>query len=139
MRVPPVRIPLGLLLGDIAVVVGFVLVGMNTHSTLEAPTGLARFAVLAGPLLLTWLVTATALGAWAGGPGGPWRLALGRPLAAWLIAAPLALLARAWLLHSAVLVVAFTQVTLGLGGGLLLLWRLIYRLAAQRLAAARRA
>jgi hypothetical protein len=121
-----------LLLGDAVVLVGFVLTGMNTHSTLEMASAPARFAVLAGPLLLAWLAAATALGAWAGGPGQPWRATLGRPLAAWLIAAPLGLLARALLLQSAVLVVAFALVTLGLGGSLLLLWRVIYRLVAAR-------
>ena len=135
MAARPARFPFGLLLGDAAVLVGFVLIGMNTHNTLETASALVRFAVLAGPLLLAWAGAATALGAWEGGPGQPWRATLGRPLAAWLIAAPLALLARALLLQSAVVVVAFALVTLGLGGSLLLLWRLVYRLAARRLAA----
>lgn len=126
------RPPLGLVVGDVLVLVGFVLVGMGNHSTLEAGNAPQRFAVLAGPLLLTWLAAATALGAWAFGAPPRWPAVWGRTLAAWLIAAPLALLLRALLTGSATVVVAFLLVTLGLGGALLLAWRTLYVWAAGR-------
>lgn len=129
------RSTLLLLLGDTVVLAAFVLVGMRTHNTLAASTALTRFAVLAGPLLLTWLVAATALGAWAVSAPPRWRAVWGRPLAAWLIAAPLGLLLRALLTGSATLVVPFVLVTLGLGGGLLLAWRILFAWAAGRRAA----
>lgn len=132
MTPPPARPALVLLLGDTLVLLGFVLVGMRTHATLAEANAALRFAVLAGPLLLTWLVAATALGAWSVAPPLGWRVVWGRPLAAWLMAAPLALLLRALLLGSATLAVPFVLVTLGLGGALLLGWRTVYRLAVAR-------
>ncbi len=123
------RAALILRLGDALALLAFVLVGMGTHATLEAANAAIRFAVLAGPLLLAWFGAAIALGAWAVAPPVSWRALWGRTLAAWLIAAPLALLLRALLLGSGTLAVPFVLVTLGLGGALLLGWRSLYRLA----------
>jgi hypothetical protein len=124
------------LAGDTLALLAFVLVGMQTHSTLETPQAAGRFAVLAGPLLLTWYAASAALGALSPAllAARPvrWRAVWGRTLAAWLIAAPLALLLRALLLGSAVLVVPFMLVTLGLGGALLLGWRSLYLALAGR-------
>ena len=128
----PSRAALGLLLGDTLVLVAFVLVGMGNHDTLAQTNAVYRFAVLAGPLLLTWLGAATAQGAWSVALPLTWRVMWGRTLAAWLIAAPLALLLRALLLGAATLIVPFMLVTLGLGGALLLAWRSVYRWAIVR-------
>ncbi len=133
----PSRAALGLLLGDTLVLVAFVLVGMGNHDTLAQTNAVYRFAVLAGPLLLTWAMAATAQGAWSIAPPLGWREVWGRTLAAWLMAAPLALLLRALLLGSATLIVPFMLVTLGLGGALLLGWRSVYRWVMARHAAAR--
>jgi hypothetical protein len=128
----PTRAALGLVAGDTLVLLAFVLVGMGNHATLEAANAPVRFAVLAGALLLTWFAAATALGAWSVAPPLSWHAALGRTLAAWLIAAPLALLLLALLLGGATLIVPFMLVTLGLGGGLLLGWRSVYRWIGRR-------
>lgn len=109
--------------GDLAVLAVFVLLGLRTHDTLAGPNALLRFAVLAGPLAAAWTLAAAPLGALSFAPPLRWRTIWGRTLAAWLIAAPLALLARALLLGAATIVVPFLLVTLALGGGLLLAWR----------------
>ncbi len=120
------RAALGLAVGDAAVLLTFVVVGMQTHSTLEQGDALTRFAVLAGPLLLAWAMAAPALRAWPLDPPHRWRTAWGRTLAAWLIAAPLALLTRALLTGSPTLSVPFLVVALGVGGLMLLAWRSLY-------------
>jgi hypothetical protein len=112
-----------LLLGDAAALLAFVLLGMRTHETLGQANALLRLAATAGPLLLTWLAAAAALGAWRFALPLRWRAVWGRTALAWLAAAPLGLLLRAVLLGSATVVVAFALVTLGLGGALLLGWR----------------
>jgi len=113
-------------IGDAVVLAVFVLLGMGTHATLDGPSALARFAAFVVPLLAAWTLAAAGLGALQFLPPLRWRVIWGRTLAAWLIAAPLALLARALLLGAATVVVAFALVTLALGGGFLLLWRSLY-------------
>jgi hypothetical protein len=120
------RSALFLWIGDAVVLAVFVLLGMGTHATLDGPSALARFAAFAVPLLAAWTLAAAGLGALQFLPPLRWRVIWGRTLAAWLIAAPLALLARALLLGAATVVVAFALVTLVLGGGFLLLWRSLY-------------
>jgi hypothetical protein len=96
---------------------------LRTHETLSVPNASTRLAVTVGPLLLTWLLSAAALGAWRFPLPLRLRVVWGRSLAAWLVAAPLGLLLRALLSGSATLVVVFVLVTLSLGGTLLLAWR----------------
>jgi hypothetical protein len=117
------RFAWGLALGDSAVLLAFVLLGLRTHETLSVPNASTRLAVTVGPLLLTWLLSAAALGAWRFPLPLRLRVVWGRSLAAWLVAAPLGLLLRALLSGSATLVVVFVLVTLSLGGTLLLAWR----------------
>ena len=54
------------------------------------------------------------------------RAFFGRSLTAWLIAAPLALLLRAYLHGQATIIVIFMAITMGLGGAFLLIWRGLY-------------
>lgn len=115
-----------LLAGDWLAIGLFVLLGQMDHGILSAaglPRLLQTTAVLAGP----WTVVAALLGAYRVGPevGNGWRF-LGRSLTAWLVAAPLALLLRAWLQGQASIIVAFFVVTLGLGGVFLLVWRGVF-------------
>jgi hypothetical protein len=131
-----------LALGDTVALAGFILVGMGNHETLTQPGGVVRLAVNAGPMLAAWTLAALAVGAWDWPPRqvqGARRWGA-RALLAWLVAAPLALLARALLLRAATIVVIFFLVTLGLGGAVLLAWRAVFWLIAhRRLAAAPRA
>ena len=113
-------------LGDLAGLAAFVLLGMQNHDTLAGSSALARFGVFFGPLALAWTLAALGLDALQFLPPLRWRTIWGRTLAAWLIAAPLALFARALLLQAGSVVVVFGLVTLLVGGGLLLAWRSLY-------------
>ncbi len=115
-----------LFLGDVACLAAFMLAGMDRHETLFGLHPALRFALNAGPLVIAWAAAGLALRAFRFPMPVRLRTVLGRTLAAWLIAAPLGLLARALLLRSPTLVVIFVLVTLGLGGALLLLWRGLY-------------
>lgn len=106
--------------GDALCLSLFVLAGLQTH---DSASPLARFGINAGPLILTWAITAWALGALQLEPPLTYRTVLGRALTAWLVAAPLALIVRALVLRAATIVLIFMLVTLGLGGLSLLVWR----------------
>ena len=126
------RAKLALTAGDAAVLLAFVLIGMNNHGSTAEAGAAVRFAVLAGPLLAGWGIAAPALGAWPLTPATAWRQLWGHTVAAWLLASPLALTARALLLGSATLSIPFLLVTLGVGGLMLLAWRSVYLWAARR-------
>jgi hypothetical protein len=57
---------------------------------------------------------------------------LARSLTAWLIGTPLALLLRAYLHGQATIIVIFMAITMGLGGALLLGWRILFLLIRRR-------
>ena len=118
-----------LLLGDAAVLTAFVLAGLRTH---EVTQPLIRFVVNAGPILLMWLVVGLSLRVFSLPQPITLRVAWARTLNTWLIAAPLALVVRALMLKAATIVVIFLLVTLGLGGGVMLLWRALFVWAARR-------
>lgn len=106
--------------GDAACLSLFTLVGLQAH---ENAAPLARFALNAGPLGLTWTLAAWALGALSLERPLTYRTELGRALTAWLVAAPLALIGRALILRADTIALIFMLITLGLGGAGLLLWR----------------
>jgi hypothetical protein len=106
--------------------------GLGSHAELAQAGALQRFLLNAGPLALAWLAAGWALGAFRVAPLPAGRAFLGRSLATWLVAAPLALLLRAFILRAATIVVVFFVVTLVLGGGLLLLWRAAFFLISAR-------
>lgn len=114
------RLSLWLGAGDALCLSLFVLAGLQTH---DSASPLIRFLINAGPLILVWTLTAWWLGALQLDSPPAYRPVLGRTLTAWLVAAPLALVVRALLLRASTIVLVFLLVTLGLGGGLLLVWR----------------
>ena len=115
--------------GDALCLSLFVLAGLQTH---DSTSPFIRFILNAGPLILTWTLTAWALGALQLEQPPTYRTMLGRALLAWLVAAPLALVLRALLLRAATIVLIFMLVTLGLGGIVLLLWRAVVVWVLQR-------
>jgi hypothetical protein len=121
-----------LLVGDWLALGLFVLLGQIDHDLL-ALYGLSRLLLTTVELALPWTVVAVLLGAyWVAPDKGQWRF-LGRTLNAWLVAAPLALLLRAWLHGQATIIVIFFALTLGLAGAFLLVWRwLFYRVVLFR-------
>jgi hypothetical protein len=112
-----------LLVGDWLAIGLFVLLGQMDHGMFSA-AGLPRLLQTTVVLAAPWTVVAALLGAYQVEPDArnKWRF-LGRSLTAWLVAAPLALLLRAWLQGQAAIIVAFFVVTLMLGGAFVLLWR----------------
>jgi hypothetical protein len=124
--------PWVLFAGDAVCLAAFVVAGLGTHDGLVNANALQRFLLNAGPHLLLWTVTGLALGSFRFAAPVSLRAVWARTLTTWLVAAPLALLLRAYLLGAATVVVAFMLVTLSLGGGLLLLWRTVYTYLALR-------
>jgi hypothetical protein len=120
------RTALVLFIGDAVCLVGFVLVGMGRHETFDVAHPVLRFAINSLPLIVAWAVAGLSLRVFRFPVPVRLRTVLSRTLAAWLVAAPLGLLARALLLHAATLVVIFVLVALGLGGALLLAWRALF-------------
>jgi len=124
--------PWVLFAGDAVCLAAFVVAGLGTHDGLANANAWQRFLLNAGPQLLLWAVAGLALGAFRFAAPVSLRALWARTLTAWLVAAPLALLLRAFLLGAATIVLAFMLVTLSLGGGLLLLWRTAYAYLALR-------
>lgn len=120
-----------LIAGDIAVIALFLLIGEIQHGLLETYNPilrtLAQAAMFAPPvILLNWL-----LGLYTHQPIQRWRdvaVFLLRSAVAWLLAAPLGLVIRAWGLQAATIVMPFVNAALAFGGLLLLLWRGVYAL-----------
>ena len=130
--------PLILLAGDVLILLAFVIVGQRDHNLVDPVHPvlgvLARTAEFAGP----WLIAGWLLGAFKGPgdhEGRPYVVSLlARSLNAWLVAAPLGILARAFDLGHVTVIRIFMVITLSLGGALLLGWRLAFALIWGRLA-----
>ena len=112
-----------LILGDWLVLALFVLVGEFNHG-MAGIDQLPRLFRTTAELALPWTVLGFLLGAFR--YSSDWRGYFGRFVVAWLAAAPLALLLRAWLHGQAAIIVIFMAITMAVGGGLLLAWRLVY-------------
>jgi len=118
--------PWVLLLGDLLAILLFVLVGQRDHNTVDAARPFLGLLRTAFPFLLAWVVVAWVVKAVplrANGMRLPCLLA--RTVNAWFIAAPLALMLRAFLLGRDI-PPAFMLVTLTLGSLFVLAWRLAF-------------
>lgn len=118
-----------LILGDWLVLALFVLIGQVDHEMVAA-NPLPRLLRTTAGLALPWTIVGLLLGAFR--YSADWRSFLGRFVVAWLVAAPLALLLRAYMHNQASIIVVFMTVTMGVGGGMLLAWRLVYWLIRRR-------
>lgn len=120
-----------LVAGDIIVIALFLLAGEIQHGLMETYNPLfrtlAQVALVAPPvILLSWL-----LGLYTHAPIKRRRdavLFLLRSALAWVLAAPLGLVMRAWGLQAPTIVMPFVNAALAFGGLLLLMWRGIYAL-----------
>lgn len=111
-----------LLVGDWLALGLFVFLGQIDHDLLTIGRWLGQTLLLAIP----WTISALLLNAYTlPGENSLWAY-LRRSLLAWLVAAPLALLARALIQGQATIIVVFMLVTMGLGGLFLLGWRTAY-------------
>lgn len=122
-----------LIAGDIIVIALFLLIGEIQHGLIETYNPilrtLAQAAMVAPPvILLSWL-----LGCYTHLPFRNRRdvaLFLLRSALAWVLAAPLGLVIRAWGLQAPTIVMPFVNAALAFGGLLLLMWRGAYALIA---------
>jgi hypothetical protein len=118
-----------LILGDWLVLTLFVLIGQVDHEMVGA-NPLPRLLSTTAELAVPWMIVGLLLGAFR--YSNDWHSFLGRFVVAWLVAAPLALLLRAYMHNQASIIVVFMTVAIGIGGGMLLAWRLVYWLIRRR-------
>jgi DUF3054 family protein len=118
--------PLVLASGDLLVLLFFVLAGQREHELVNPDNPLLGLLLTTSEFGLTWLLVGWRLGAFPQDSSLNSRVLLANSLNTWLVSAPLAVLLRAFVIGRAVIPTAFLAVTLGLGGALVLGWRLIY-------------
>ena len=114
-----------LLIGDILALLFFVAEGQREHETLDPLNPLFGILLTALYYAPVWALVAWVLGAYPRDRLSTRRLLM-RSLNAWLVAAPLATLVRAYALNRAVIPTLFLAVSLAVGGALLLGWRALF-------------
>jgi len=117
-----------LLLGDLAAILLFVFIGQQDHATTDPDNPVLGLLKAAFPLLITWLVVALAVQAYPKADEMTLRRLLIRGLNAWLIAAPLGLMLRAFMFDRGGIPAVFMLLTLLVAGAFILLWRLLFGL-----------
>lgn len=128
LSIPQRFMPLILLAGDLLVLLIFTYIGQRTHNLIDPRHPILGLLLTTGEFALPWAVVGWVLGAFPGDDSLTIRPLLARSLNAWLVAAPLGLLLRAYILGRAVIPTSFFSVTLGLGGAFILGWRLAFTL-----------
>lgn len=120
-----------LVVGDLIALLLFVVIGQADHNTLNQSNPILGALPNLVALAVPWLIIALLLQAY---PRKPMSLAqfMGRSALAWLIAAPLGLWLRSILQDRSVIPIPFILVTLGIGGLMLLSWRLVFGLVVMR-------
>lgn len=121
------------LAGDLLAILLFVFIGQRDHNTVDTAQPLLGVLRTAFPFLVVWLIVVwpvRAVPLQAAEMRLP--LLLGRAVNAWLIAAPLALMLRSFLLGGRAIPPAFMLVTLALGGLFVLVWRGVFWLFWQK-------
>lgn len=113
--------------GDLVAIFLFVLAGQWEHQLVGA-SWLWPALRSTLPFAVVWLVVAALMHLYVPEAWSGWQTLLLRPLHAWLLAAPLALLLRALWLERAVLPTLFLAATLGFGALFLLGWRVLFGL-----------
>ena len=121
-----------LLLGDVAAVMAFVITGQRDHNLVNEASPVLGVLATTLEFALPWAVAGRVLGAFPRGEDLQLRPLLGRTLNAWLVAAPLGLMIRSFILRRAIAAI-FMAATLGFGGLFLFAWRILFALAWTRL------
>lgn len=112
--------------GDLLALLAFVYIGQRDHGLVDAANPLWGVLWTAAPFVLVWLPVGLWLGIFPQGGPVNTRSLLVRSLNAWLVAAPLGVVLRAFLLGRAVIPTSFLVATLGFGGLFVLGWRLLF-------------
>lgn len=115
-----------LLLGDLAAILLFVFLGQLDHDTTDPNNLILGLFRATFPFLITWIIVAFLAGAYPAAKNITIRTLLLHGLNAWLIAAPLGLLLRAFLLERGGIPAIFMLLTLVVGGAFVLIWRLLF-------------
>lgn len=120
-----------LLAGDWLGLMLFVLIGQLDHG-MVGDNPLPRLLTTTAELAVMWTAVSLLMGTYRLTPETTVWQFLGRSLNAWLVAAPLALLLRAFLHGQVTIIIIFMSITMGVGGSFLLSWRFVYFLLARR-------
>ena len=112
--------------GDVIALLLFMYLGQRDHNTIDPVHPVLSLLVLAAEFALPWIVAGWLLGAFPRRAFPGRGAVLARSLNAWLVAAPLGLLLRAFVVGRAVIPTLFMVVTIGLGGIFVIGWRLIF-------------
>jgi hypothetical protein len=121
-----------LLLGDLCAILLFVFLGQRDHDTTDPNNPLLGLLKAAFPLLVTWLAVALVVRAYPKADEMTLRRLLIRGLNAWLIAAPLGLMLRAFMFDRGGIPAIFMLLTLLVAGAFILIWRLVFGLLWQK-------
>jgi hypothetical protein len=121
-----------LLIGDLIAILLFVFIGQQDHATTDVNNPLFGLLRAAFPFLIMWLIVAPIVGAYPSAENITLRRLLVRGLNAWLIAAPLGLLLRAFLFERGGIPAIFMLLTLVVAGAFILIWRLLFGFIWQR-------
>ena len=121
-----------LLLGDLIAILLFVFIGQQDHATTDVNNPIFGLLRAAFPFLITWLIVAPIVGAYPSAENITLQRLLVRGLNAWLIAAPLGLLLRAFLFERGGIPAIFMLLTLLVAGAFILIWRLLFGFVWQR-------
>ncbi|MFC7080896.1 DUF3054 domain-containing protein [Halorussus caseinilyticus] len=111
-----------LALGDLLVLVGFIVMGELRHDVNPAESPLVVADTLA-PFLLGWVVAALAVGVYAPGATRTVRTAVQRVVGAWVLAAAIGLALRATALFHGDAPLSFALVVTGIGSVSFAAWR----------------
>jgi hypothetical protein len=121
-----------LLAGDLLALLAFVYIGQRDHDLVDSARPVLGVLQTAAPFILPWILAGWWLGAFRQGALSSPRRFLNTSLNTWLVAAPLGLLVRAYVLGRAVIPTSFVLATLGFGGLFVLGWRLVFLWIATR-------
>jgi hypothetical protein len=104
----------------------FVYIGQRDHEMVDEARPLLGLLLPTALFAAPWVVSGILLGSYQTGKGI--RAFMARALNTWLVAAPLGLLLRAYVLGRAVIPTVFITAALGFGGAMILGWRLVFAL-----------
>jgi hypothetical protein len=109
-----------LIMGDLLALILFVVVGQTDHGTIREENPTLGVLLASWGFALLWLLTGWPLASFPHPTDWNLRVLLGKALHTWLVAAPLGLLLRSFVLGRLNIPVLFFTATLGFG--LLFLW-----------------
>jgi hypothetical protein len=115
-----------LLFGDLVALILFVYIGQRDHELLNHENPFLGILATTIEFALPWLIAAILLNAYPRTNRMSVRTVLGNAMVSWLVAAPLGLLLRAYILNRAIIPTSFFAATLFFGGLFIFIWRLVY-------------